>query len=314
MMLAWILLGYAAVVALLGGAVLRRSRWVTHYPRLGVWSWLVAFVSVFLAIAMAGLQMISDEVVHLILTGTGGSAAHFAAISAQTACVIVLTIAVAGTFVGATAVAKSARTMRRESARHLAQLRVAARFDSDLNTFVVASDDLAAYSIAGSTPSVVVTEGVVNTLSERELAAVVAHEAEHLRDRHALKLATASGLRRVFGYVPLFRTGHQELGQLLEMVADDSAARTSGRRNVASAVLRMAEARSPDFAMSASAGNVSARVRRLLHPEPRLGRLRTVMGVAFLAAVVSLPALGMVASATATGPALTCASVNAHAH
>ncbi|NQU37555.1 MAG: M56 family metallopeptidase, partial [Actinobacteria bacterium] len=275
MTLAWALLGYAAIVALFGGAVLRRSKWVTRYPRLGVWSWLAAFMSVFLAIAMAGLQMISDEVAHLLLTGTGGSAAHFAAISAQTACVLILAIASAGSLLGAASVASSARKMRRESARHLSQLRVAARFDSHLNTFVVASDGLAAYSIAGPTPSIVVTEGVINTLSERELAAVVAHEAEHLRDRHALKLAAASGLRRVFGYVPLFRTGHQQLPQLLEMVADDSAARTSGRRNLASAVLRMAEARSPEFAMSAAAGNVGARVRRLMQPEPQLGRLRT---------------------------------------
>jgi Zn-dependent protease with chaperone function len=314
MILAGILLGYATTVALLGGVVIRRIQWVSRYPRLGMWSWLAAFLSVFVAVAMAGLLMVTADLAHLVATGTFGSSAHLAAVTAQTACMLVLIVALVGSAAGTGAVARSFRQMRRDSDQHLSRIRVASRFDPELGTLVVASDGLAAYSIAGSSPSIVLTEGVIATLSKTELSAVIAHEVEHLRGRHAFKLAAASGLRRTFKFVPLFRTGHDQLVDLLEMVADDQAARTCGRRNVASAVLRIAEARSPQFAMSASSGNVGIRVRRLMQPEPRLGLIRAAFGVMVLSTVVAFPAVGLVSSAAAAGPNVTCATAVVHSH
>jgi len=279
-----------------------------------MWSWLASFLSVFVAIAVAGLLMISGDVAHLFATGTGGAAAHVAAISAQTACVLVLIVAFVGSITGAIAVTRSVRHMRRDSDQHLSRIRVASRFDPELGALVVASDGLAAYSVAGCSPSIVLTEGLVATLSEGELSAVLAHEEEHLRGRHAFTLAAASGLRRTFSFVPLFRTGHHQLVELLEMVADDRAARASGRRNVASAVLRIAQARSPEFAMSASSGNVGMRVRRLMQPQPRLGPIRAGFAIMALSAIVAFPALGLVSSAVATGPNVTCSTVAVHSN
>ena len=313
MILAGLLLGYAIAAALLGGYLLQRFRWVNRYPQLGVWSWLVSFLSVFLAVVAAGLLMVWGDATYLVTTGTLGSPAHFPSGSIQTACLLVLLVASIGSLAGIAAVALSLWRMRRESNGHLSRIRTAARFDPGLGAFIVRSDELAGYSIAGSFPSIVVTEGAIALLSESEIAAVLAHESEHLRGRHASKLATASGLRRAFRHVPLFRTGHQQLVELLEMVADDRAARSCGRRNVASAVLRMAEARSPEFAMSTSSGNVGVRVRRLMQPEPQLGPIRTAFGVLALGTVLLLPGLAA-ASSTAASPSLACGVGSTHTH
>jgi len=78
---------------------------------------------------------------------------------------------------------------------------------------------------ARSARTVVLTSAAVAALSDDELGAVLDHERAHLRGRHHLAVAAAAALVATMPILPLFRWARTELACLLEMIADDDAAR-----------------------------------------------------------------------------------------
>ncbi len=135
----------------------------------------------------------------------------------------------------------------------------------------------------------VVTTGALGALSGQELTAVLAHERAHLRGRHHLPVAVATGLARAFPAVPLFDCGLAEVHRLVELLADDAATRRLGRLEVASALLCLAGMRSPAPALGAVGTAGAARVRRLLQAPPPLSRLQRGAALAALALVAATP-------------------------
>ena len=132
----------------------------------------------------------------------------------------------------------------------------------------------AAYCLPGILRSqVVISAGALEVLDERELAAVLAHEQAHLRQRHDLVLLPFSSLKRAFPRVRLINTYYETVALLIEMCADDQARRTSSPRELATALLRFGAAGPapvPEGAMAviaAAQGGVMHRVDRLLRPD-----------------------------------------------
>lgn len=103
---------------------------------------------------------------------------------------------------------------------------------------VVADTRPLAYSLPGRDWRVVVSEGALELLGERELAAVLAHERAHLRSRHDLVLLPFAALVRAFP-LPTLRAARSSVASLVEMVADDHAAASCGRSATAAALRRM---------------------------------------------------------------------------
>jgi Zn-dependent protease with chaperone function len=130
---------------------------------------------------------------------------------------------------------------------------------------VVEADHALACAVPGRSGGVLVSTGLRSRLDDREFAAVVAHEAAHLRERHAAVVAVAESIERAVPWVPGARAMARSTRVLVEFAADDAAARRLGTDVVASAVLA-AEA-------AEHAGSALARVRvaRLVGPTTSAG-------------------------------------------
>ncbi|MFD1722790.1 M56 family metallopeptidase [Amnibacterium endophyticum] len=122
-----------------------------------------------------------------------------------------------------------------------------------LDVVVVAGGAPAAFSSRAQGGRVVVTEALVGALPADGLQAVVAHERAHLRGRHdlLLRLATlnAACLPALFGARAFDRAAHL----LVELVADDAAARVCGAEAVASALSVVGDATGNEWPLVRSA-------------------------------------------------------------
>ena len=96
----------------------------------------------------------------------------------------------------------------------------------------------AAYCLPGLRSRIVVSVGALDLLRPAELAAVLAHERAHLRERHDLVVLPFTALRRAFGWSRTCAEAHQAVALLIEMLADDRALRARPARALAGALAR----------------------------------------------------------------------------
>ena len=160
---------------------------------------------------------------------------------------------------------------------------------------VVRDDRPRAVAVGGVRGVVVVSTGMIAVLSPAEQAAVLAHEHAHLRRRHhlsvlAVLLAAAAD--------PLLRPLVGVVTDAVERDADETAARSVGRRQVAMALSRAALAasavsrveRGAQVGLPAASGDTRRRVEALLAPAPSPDRPRvaTVLGALLATALLSV--------------------------
>jgi bla regulator protein blaR1 len=134
---------------------------------------------------------------------------------------------------------------------------------------VVDHPSAAAYCLPGLRSRIVVSVGTLELLGRRELAAVLAHERAHLRERHDLVLLPFTALRRAFPRSATCTDAYSSVALLVEMLADDRALRGRPARELVSALVRFGTAGTcpaPAGALAAGEGEVAARVTRLLKP------------------------------------------------
>ena len=137
-----------------------------------------------------------------------------------------------------------------------------------------------AYCLPGLRSKIVVSVGALDLLRPAELAAVLAHERAHLRERHDLVVLPFTALRRAFGWSRTCAEAHQSVALLIEMLADDRALRARPARALAGALARFGTAgcggadSAPDGALAVSGaaheGEMTARVTRIMAPGPKL--------------------------------------------
>lgn len=155
----------------------------------------------------------------------------------------------------------------------------------------------AAYCLPGLRSAIVISAGTLDLLDADELAAVLAHERAHLRERHDLVLLPFLALLRAFRWAGVARQAYRAVGLLVEMHADDRALRQRSPRELATALLRFGAAGGgsvPSGALAAARRaeecEVAARVIRLLRPTPGLSNAVVAIVIAASAAIVSIPA------------------------
>lgn len=301
MNLALCLLAYTAIVAVMGPALLLRATREGGAPRLAVTAWLVAMASV-LAAWVAAFALFTMQIVQSwgqlghVLTGClaglrmvvrggyGGAVQITVAVLAALA-----TLAMVGLLVR---VASALRCSRRGTNNHIRAARIAAGNSppGPGGALVIESSRRAVYCLAGRRPTIVITRAALQALDDAQLAAVISHEQAHLRGRHHTVLAVTSGLSRALYRVRLFSDGAREVARLLEMCADDAAARRHSADTVVDALLALtlpnptAPMPAPVAAMSAPAlsaagTGVPQRVQRLLFP-PDQRRARITLSLA----------------------------------
>jgi len=154
----------------------------------------------------------------------------------------------------------------------------------------------AAYCLPGLRSAIVFSSGTLELLDQAELAAVLAHERAHLRERHDLVLLPFTALLRAFRWSAVAREAHRAVALLVEMHADDRVLRHRSARELATALLRVGAAgggQAPAGALAASGAGleseVAARVTRLLKPAPGLSAPALVLVGAAAALAVAIP-------------------------
>jgi Zn-dependent protease with chaperone function len=180
--------------------------------------------------------------------------------------------------------------------RHRILLRLLAHGDPKVpGALIVDSPAAAAYCVPGLRSQIVISAGTLALLDAAELAAVLAHERAHLRERHDLVLLPFSALRQAFPRSQLVRQAHATVALLVEMLADDRALRHRPARELATALLRVGASgagQAPSGALAAvptADGETVARVARLLAPAPRLPAPALALVWAAAAALVAVP-------------------------
>ncbi|MFD0901065.1 M56 family metallopeptidase [Actinomadura sediminis] len=281
-----------------GGAhALARARWTWRTPRIGIalWQalglcWGVATIGAMLGLALLPYQSgVAGGLPGLYNDGAARlDTVHMAALLGALSLAGVLLVMLAF------AVVRVVRARR----RHRALLALVSRRDSAVpGTLVLDHPGAAAYCVPGVRSSkVVVSAGTLELLDTAELAAVLAHERAHARERHDLVLLPFASLRQVFPQFRLVGRCLDAVELLIEMAADDRARSGRPPRELATALLRFAAAR-PAAAPSGTLGVASrddipvmARVNRLLEPRP-LPRATRLAATAAVPVVAGLPLL-----------------------
>ena len=158
---------------------------------------------------------------------------------------------------------------------------------------VVESELPLVYCLPGLRPRVVLSSGVLSLLTDEEVRAVLAHEAAHVDQRHDLVVLPFVALRETFPALPAVRTAVAEVAVLVEMLADDRAARRHPSAALARALYKVGAAPPPQGALAAGAEAVLQRAHRLLEPEPPLPLRVRAAALLATAGVLALPPLGL---------------------
>lgn len=310
-MIALLLFGYAALLGVAAPWLLRRG-WADQAPRLAVAAWQAVTATVVVAVALGALALAVPT------ASFSGNLAHL-----LEACVLALrsryatpggaAMASAGAMLGLAIIARCAycavaelTRAARQRRRHCDALTLVARADERLGAVVIDHHVPAAYCLPGRRRRIVLTSAALDSLDDDQLRAVLAHEHAHLRGRHDLVVAGALALQRAFPKVPLFRAARDEIGHLVELLADDAATCAAPRLTLAEALLTVAGGAGPAGALAAGGNTHAARVRRLIAAPRPASRPRVVGGFATIAGLLALPVLLFTGPAATAMPQSSC--------
>jgi len=283
------LLAVVAIGSALGASALPRASWPWRSPAAAILLWQalglasgLAAVGTLIGLAMPGsrLGVLRSLLRTGALAGSGGvfrlpGLFGYGAAGGGPALIIAIRLAclAAGLALLAllcwvlVAVSVAAVQARR---RQRALLTLLAHGDPKVpGALVVDYPSAAAYCLPGLRSQIVVTAGTLQLLGRGELAAVLAHERAHLRERHDLVLLPFTALRRAFPRSATAAGAHRAVALLVEMLADDRALRGGPARELVTALVRFGTAGAcpaPPGALAAAEGEVAARVTRLLQP------------------------------------------------
>jgi Zn-dependent protease with chaperone function len=281
------LLAALAMGSVLGASALAQASWPRRSPAAAILLWQ--------ALGLAGGLAAVGALVRLGLPGDHIGVAHsllhpgavfpssdfrlpaaFGVVSAWPAMLLVVRLAclAAGlallgslcwVLIAASAAALQARRRQR------ALLALLAHGDPKVpGALVVDYPTVAAYCLPGLRSRIVVLSvGTLELLGRGELAAVLAHERAHLRERHDLVVLPFTALRRAFPHSVMCAEADRAVALLVEMLADDRALRGRPARELVSALVRFGTAGTcpaPAGALAAGEGDMAARVARLLQP------------------------------------------------
>ena len=309
------------VAAVAAGSVpaasaLARARWPARSPAAAIvlWQalglgWGLAAVGVLAGLGArsdhAGVALSALAFARQVLTGQGPGGLAGLVRLGFVAASLVLFVLLVWVLVASSAAVLRARRRQREL------LSLLGHGDPKVpGALVVDHPAAAAYCVPGLRSRIVVSAGTLELLDQAELAAVLAHERAHLRERHDLVLLPFTALLRAFRWSPAARDAAGSVALLLEMLADDHAvgyvaAAAAGERGpergrqrparpLAMALLRVGAAGPgtvPCGALAvADGGDVAVRVARLLAPPPGLRAAALALVGCTALALVAVPA------------------------
>jgi Zn-dependent protease with chaperone function len=284
MSVACCLLVYSFAVAVLGPRLLVGLTGTGVAPCLGVATWLAVIGTVIVSWAAAGAFLLGelvrdwnhpDRTFDTCLAALRSLALGNHGVLVQVPLLMLTSFAALALTVLAATLARSLVRARASTHEHARMARLAGRPVTGREAVVLDAAERVAYCVAGHPDTIVVTSAALDALDDRHLGAVLSHERAHLAGRHHLLLALTRALATTLPQLRLFTTGAVEVAQLLEMCADDAAARTHGSPTVLEALLTLSTGTPvPATALSASGVGVLARAHRLATPPGPILRWR----------------------------------------
>jgi Zn-dependent protease with chaperone function len=281
-----VLLAYAAAVAALAPRLM--TGWVYRSPRLGLLIIHAAALSVLVAVLLAGVACVASpgRLHECLVALTGRSTAALpAAVIIGFAVPFFLAARLVRVGIGLN------RRRRVTRSRHGELLRLVGYDDPALGATVVEADQPTAYCLPGA-GRIVVSTGALRLLSPPQLDAVLAHERAHLSGRHHLLSAWAGLLATAFPQPQLFGELQRLTAELVELIADDTAARADHGDGLVEALGVLAASMAPRGSvpgLAVTGGRVLTRVQRLLEPPPPLSAAGRVGGTGLAASVIAVP-------------------------
>lgn len=288
------LLIYGALVGWLSPPLLAQLTRRGVSARLGVAAWLTAVTCVLLAWAVAvilivniGLSGSSTLVLCLELLGVPEKVAT----PGRVGVLALITVSLLVSTTVLVKVIRSVRHLRARSREHALTARLVGVPTDRQDVFVVTADQPAAFCVVGRPNAIVVTSAAVDKLDDGQLAAVLAHENAHIAGRHHQLLMLLRALAEALPYLPLVTRSAAAVGELLEMCADDAAARRHGTRPLVAGMIMLAGPL-PHLGggLAVAATAVFVRANRLLAPAHRGPRRRhQLMTATLMVVIVSAP-------------------------
>jgi Zn-dependent protease with chaperone function len=294
---------FAALALVLTGPVpmaLSRATWTHRVPRAALVLWQAIALAAVLSAFGSGLAIASQ----LLVPGPDGRpttspAREIDALGVPLWSLYVIVFALT-VLVGArlvfTGIRVGVRTRRRR-ARHRMLVDLLDRADSPVvrtrssYVRVLDSPEPIAYCLPGVRRRVVLSEGTFTSLGDPELRAVLAHERSHLRARHDLVLEFFTAVHEAF---PRFVRSASALGAvalLIELLADDSAVRSTGPAPLARALATCANSVAPQGALGLGGTTTLLRVQRL--STPAAPRRTAVVAYLSSAAILVVPTIAV---------------------
>lgn len=257
MIIALALASYALVTLLAGPQLLTRGGWRIFRPRLCLTLWYAVFLSGVLAAVGSGaigvwlgwrIQAEQPSYDADLLASTFGFRPTNGLDTVVRVTGVVLgwaTLAVAGALISL--VATRARELMDDQRRLRADLgALVARSGyrrelvDGLPVTYIAGRSSIACSLGGLTDGVVVSADLDLVLTGPERRAIIEHERAHLRGAHLLVSRLALLNKACFPGVRAARELTRATALLIELIADDAAARRCGRTELASALTKLA--------------------------------------------------------------------------
>jgi len=275
-------------------AWLARASWVTRAPRGAVTLWHSVGISATLATIGAGLCVATKRFHAGFVGGVGELGEGIAGghplqgLGLPDALGLTLAADVGVVFVSVVGVVIVRTVLARARHRRLLNL-LAMPSRSRSGTLTLDHPSPVAYCLPGIRPRIVISSGTIRLLDQAQLAAVIEHERGHAHERHGLVMLPMTSLTEPFRWIPYARLAPRAVAALLEMAADDHAARRHAPSSLASALVALSTSSAPPRCAFALASlGVNTRVHRLLGPD-RLSKSTALAAGVLCAASVATP-------------------------
>ncbi|HIY86195.1 MAG TPA: M56 family metallopeptidase [Candidatus Yaniella excrementavium] len=166
-----------------------------------------------------------------------------------------------------------------------------------INTRVLPVEHPLAYCLpAMSQPLTVVSRGLLDELSAKQLAAVLAHESAHLTQRHDLLRLAFQAWHKAAPWFPATRAAINEVTELTEIMADDAALSDHDHSDLKAALAHTLADPAADTVHSRSGAEsqytavATRRLRCLIAPDTPLDSCRVSLVILSAGLLITVPA------------------------
>jgi Zn-dependent protease with chaperone function len=267
--------------------MLARASWPMRAPRAAVVLWQSIAVAAVLSAFSAGIAIASRLLVPDLNGQPTATITSEISVLGFPLWLLYVTVFALTLLIGArlvVAVLQVAIATRRRRAHHRMVVDLVGSGNGSGHLRILDVSEPLAYCLPGVRSRVVLSQGTLNTLSQKEIAAILRHERAHLRARHDLVLEMFTAVHAAFPRFVRSARALDAVRLLIEMLADDAAVRAAGRTPLARALVACAAGPTPSGALAAGGLSTVVRVRRL----GGRGNSLMVATAAYLAAAATL--------------------------